>query len=95
MDQAMKINNVDYIEKENFRCTGTMPLRMLSCGDSAVVQEIKGKDETERFLRNLGFVRGAKVSIVNELGGNVIVQVKEARVAISKAMTNKIFITKQ
>lgn len=51
-----------------------------------------GKEEVRRFLENLGFVAGAQVSLVSKIGGNVIVQVKESRVAISKEMAQKIIV---
>ena len=50
------------------------------------------KGETKRFLENLGFVAGSAVSVVSEMNGNVIVSIKDARVAISKEMANKIMI---
>ena len=51
-----------------------------------------GKEEVRRFLENLGFVAGAEVSVVSKICGNVIVQVKESRVAISKEMAQKIIV---
>lgn len=55
-------------------------------------KKIMGKEEVRRFLENLGFVAGAQVSLVSKIGGNVIVQVKESRVAISKEMAQKIIV---
>ena len=67
-----------------------LPLTMLKEGESGVVQRVGGKDETKRFLENLGFVVGATVTVVTQINGNVIVNIKESRVAIGKDMANKI-----
>ena len=56
------------------------------------IKDIKGKDETRRFLESLGFVVGGNVSVVSEIDGNLIVNVKESRVAISKSMANRIMV---
>ena len=61
-----------------------MPLCMVSDGESFLIKKIMGKEEVRRFLENLGFVAGAQVSLVSKIGGNVIVQVKESRVAIKQ-----------
>lgn len=71
--------------------SGVVPLSFLGSGKTATVQSIKGKDDTKRFLESLGFVEGAEVSVVSELGGNVIVNVKGTRVAISKLMAARIY----
>lgn len=68
----------------------SVPLSMVSVGERVQVRLISGKDETRRFLCNLGFVEGAEVSVVSELNGNVIVNVKGTRLAISKAMANRV-----
>ena len=67
-----------------------MPLSMARTGETVQIQSIRGKDDTKRFLNNLGFVEESKVIVVSELGGNVIVQVKGTRVAISRAMAGRI-----
>ena len=67
-----------------------MPLSMARTGESNVIKRISGRDETRRFLENLGFVVGSAVTVVTEIGGNLIVNVKESRVAIGKDMANKI-----
>ena len=54
--------------------------------------KVGGKEETRKFLENLGFVVGGKVAVISETDGNMIVNVKEARVAIGKDMANKIMI---
>ena len=70
-----------------------MPLSMVRAGESGLIQRIGGKEETKRFLKNLGFVPGSSVMLISENEGNVIVQVKEARIAISREMANKIMIS--
>ena len=55
-------------------------------------QKIGGKAETKKFLENLGFVAGATVTVISQIGGNVIVNVKESRVAVSEEMASKIMV---
>ena len=69
-----------------------MPLNMVSDGETFLIKKIKGKEEVRRFLENLGFVAGTQISIVSRICGNVIVQVKESRVAISREMAQKIIV---
>lgn len=69
-----------------------MPLTMIREGETAAIRRIGGKDEIRRHLENLGFVPGTDVTVVSRNDGNVIVNVKEARVAISKEMATKIMI---
>ena len=69
-----------------------MPLTFAGTGECYVIQRIGGKPEVRKHLENLGFVAGAEVSVVNTMGGNLIVKVKEARVAISQEMAQKIMI---
>lgn len=69
-----------------------MPLTMVKAGEENVIKRIGGKEETRRFLENLGFVAGGVVTVVSETGGNMIVNVKESRVAIGKDMANKIMV---
>ena len=69
-----------------------MPLTMAAVGESFLIKKITGKEETRRFLENLGIVAGSEVSVVSEICGNVIVQVKESRVAISREMAQKIIV---
>ena len=61
-----------------------MPLTMVDTGCENVIKRIGGKEDTRRFLENLGFVVGGKVTVVSEMGGNMIVNVKDSRVAIGK-----------
>lgn len=67
-----------------------MPLTFLSPGDEASVKKIKGRDDTCRFLESLGFVQGARVTLVSKMGDNVIVGVKGTRVALNKKITDRI-----
>ena len=69
-----------------------MPLTMLSRGQEGTVKRITGKDEVRTFLKSLGFVEGGRVSVVNEIGGTVIVHVKDTRVALSKNMACRILV---
>lgn len=69
-----------------------MPLTMAKAGEENTIVKIGGKEEVRRFLESLGFVTGSIVSVVSEVNGNVIVNVKGSRVAISKEMANKIMI---
>lgn len=69
-----------------------MPLSMASEGEANVIKKIGGKEETRKFLENLGFVVGGTVTVVSEIGGNLIVNVKESRVAIGRDMANKIMV---
>lgn len=69
-----------------------MPLTMVGDGEEFLIKKISGKEEVRRFLENLGFVAGTQVSLVSKIGGNVIVQVKDSRVAISREMAQKIIV---
>ena len=69
-----------------------MPLTFADVGEDHIVRKVSGKPETKKHLENLGFVAGSEVTVMNMIGGNVIVKVKEARVAISREMAQKIMI---
>ena len=69
-----------------------MPLTMAATGEINTVKRIQGKDETKRFLESLGFVEGGEVQVISEISGNLIVNVKDARIALSKGMANRIMI---
>ena len=69
-----------------------MPLTMAKTGDTVTIQKITGKDEVRLHLAELGFVVGSQVTVVNEIAGNLIVQVKESRLALDKTMANRIMI---
>lgn len=69
-----------------------MPLTMLNTGETNTIKKVGGKEETKRFLENLGFVAGGNVTVVSETGGNLIVNIKDSRVAIGRDMANKIIV---
>ena len=69
-----------------------MPLTMVNQEETQVIRKIGGKEETRKFLENLGFVTGSMVTVVSQAKGNLIVNVKEARVAIGRDMANKILV---
>ena len=69
-----------------------MPLSMVGDGEEFLIKKISGKEEVRRFLENLGLVAGAQVSLVSKISGNVIVQIKDSRVAISREMAQKIIV---
>lgn len=69
-----------------------MPLTMANTGEENIIKKVGGKEDTRRFLENLGFVAGGAVTVVSEIGGNMIVNVNDSRVAIGKDMANKIMI---
>lgn len=69
-----------------------MPLTLAQAGRINTVKRIGGKEEVRRFLNSLGFIEGSEVMLVSQNQGNVIVKVKESRVAISKEMASKIMI---
>ena len=69
-----------------------MPLTLAEMGIPQVIKKIGGKDETKRCLEKLGFAAGGEVTVVSEISGNMIVNVKEARIAISKAMASRILV---
>lgn len=69
-----------------------MPLTVADNGETYVVKKIGGRPEIKKHLENLGFVVGSGVSVINTIGGNVIVKVKESRVAISQEMARKIMV---
>ncbi len=69
-----------------------MPLTVADVGEENIIKRIGGQPEVKKHLENLGFVAGATVSVLNTIGGNLIVKVKESRIAISREMAQKIFI---
>lgn len=69
-----------------------MPLTYADVGEENIIKRIGGKPETKKHLENLGFVVGGTVMVMNTMGGNLIVRVKESRVAISEEMAQKIMI---
>ena len=69
-----------------------LPLTMASQGEPMTIKKIGGKQETKKFLETLGFVVGGTVTVVSEINGNMIVNVKDSRVAIGKDMANRIMV---
>ena len=69
-----------------------MPLTLASSGEVNTIKKVGGKPEMRKFLESLGFVAGGQVTIVNRTGGNLIVNIKESRVAVSEEMASKIMI---
>ncbi|WP_310603830.1 FeoA family protein [Anaerosporobacter sp.] len=69
-----------------------MPLTMMEAGEEKLIKKVGGKDETKRFLESLGFVTGGMVTVISKIQGNVIVNVKESRVAIGEDMARKILV---
>ena len=69
-----------------------MPLSMVKAGEPNVIKKVGGKSETKKFLENLGFVVGGLVTVISEINGSLIVNVKDSRVAIGKDMANKILV---
>lgn len=69
-----------------------MPLSMVNSGEPMQIKKISGKEEVKKFLENLGFVAGGIVTVVSDIGGSVIVNVKDSRVAIGRDMANKIMV---
>ncbi|MDR1251510.1 MAG: ferrous iron transport protein A [Treponema sp.] len=69
-----------------------MPLTMARAGESAFIKKISGKAKTRQFLENLGFVPGSHVTVITEISGNMIVNIKESRIAISREMASKIMV---
>lgn len=69
-----------------------MPLSMVNSGEKKQVIRVTGKDETRKFLANLGFVEGSEVTVVSVISGNLIVNIKDTRVAIDRSMANRIMV---
>lgn len=69
-----------------------MPLTMVRAGETGTIRKISGKDESRRFLNNLGFVEGETITVVSYLAGNMILNVKDTRVALDKNMAKRILV---
>lgn len=69
-----------------------MPLAIADAGEELMIKKVGGDPETKKFLENLGFVVGGAVTVVSENGGNVIVSVKDSRIAVSKEMARRIMV---
>ncbi len=69
-----------------------MPLTLANTGEENIIKKVGGNPDTRKFLENLGFVAGGTVTVISEISGNVIVNVKDSRVAVSKEMAQKIIV---
>ena len=69
-----------------------MPLTMVKSGETVTIRKISGKDEVRQHLAELGFVVDSDVTVVSEIAGNLIVQVKDSRIALDKSMANRIMV---
>ena len=69
-----------------------MPLTLAAIGEENIIRKVGGRPDVRKHLEDLGFVAGGSVKVINTLGGNVIVNVKESRIAISREMAQKIMI---
>lgn len=69
-----------------------MPLILASVGEENIIKKVGGKPEVRMHLENLGFVVGSTITIVSEIGGNLIVNVKDSRIAVSREMAGKIMV---
>lgn len=69
-----------------------MPLTLVQAGESGQIRQVFGRKDTRRFLEGLGFVVGSEVQVVARMSGNVIVNIKNSRVAISREMANRIIV---
>ena len=69
-----------------------MPITMAKVGEEQLIKKIGGKPEVRQFIENLGFVPGGTVTVISEIRGNVIVHMKDSRIAISREMASKILV---
>lgn len=69
-----------------------MPLTMADIGEICVITRVSGNEETKRFLGNLGFVSGTEVTVLSKMSGNVIVNIKDSRIAVNAEMARHIMI---
>lgn len=69
-----------------------IPLSMASVGKEIVIKRVSGMPEVKQHLENLGFVTGGRVTVLSSFGGDIIVKVKESRVAVSREMAQKIYV---
>ena len=69
-----------------------MPLIMADAGEESIIKRVGGSPEMKKHLEDMGFTVGSTVTVMNAIGGNLIVKIKESRVAVSKEMATKILI---
>jgi len=65
---------------------------MAKAGEKVLIKKINGKEETVRFLKSLGFIVGESITLISKLGENLIINVKDSRIAVDKSMANRIMI---
>ncbi|MCI9337812.1 MAG: ferrous iron transport protein A [Lachnospiraceae bacterium] len=70
-----------------------MPLSMAGVGEKNIIQRVGGREESRKFMENLGFVAGSAVTVISATGGEIIVRIRESRVAIGRDMANRITVT--
>ena len=69
-----------------------MPLSMAKPGDTVTIRKITGKDEVRQHLAELGFVVDGTVTVISEIAGNLILQVKESRIALDRTLANRVMV---
>ena len=69
-----------------------MPLAFANVGNSKVIKQIMGNEKTRHHLEHLGFVQGETVTVLSEIGGNLILNIKDSRIAVNKVMASKIMV---
>lgn len=69
-----------------------MPLSFMKAGEKSTVKRITGQDDTKKFLESLGFICGATVTVISEISGNMILNVKDSRIALDKNMASRIMV---
>jgi len=69
-----------------------MPLTLANANEENIIRRVGGSPEVRKHLENLGFVAGGSVTVITEMAGNLVVKVKEARVAVSREMAQKIYV---
>jgi ferrous iron transport protein A len=79
-------------QSQTSRGQAVMPLTMLKAGEEKSIKKVGGREETRQFLSKLGFIPGSHLRVINEINGNLIVNIKESRVAISREMAVKIMV---
>lgn len=69
-----------------------MPLAMAGVGEAVCIKQINGRDEVRQHLKNLGFVTGEEVTVISKLNGNMVLSVKDSRLALDRSITTKIMV---
>ena len=69
-----------------------MPLTMAKAGETVTIRKITGRDEVRQHLAELGFVVGGSVTVISRLGGNLILQVKDSRIALDQTLAQRILV---